>query len=118
MAASTIIGCAMLLIVSAAERSGGELLPPDTARRVFTRPGWCSQGAIGTDWRRNKYAKYLEATCTAGCGTRQAAWSVKLDTLDPGLYVITAYSTDLVGNVGPYAYPQLPVALVPRSEVK
>ena len=30
VAASSIIGCAMLLIVSAAERSSGELLPPDT----------------------------------------------------------------------------------------
>ena len=35
VAASTIIGCAMLLIVNAAERSSGELLPPDTARTVW-----------------------------------------------------------------------------------
>ena len=35
VAASTIILCAMLVVVSAAERSARELLPPDTARTLW-----------------------------------------------------------------------------------
>ena len=62
VAASTIILCAMLLLVSAAERSSGEPLPPDTARTLwdlsngvgllFALPAAALTGAVAVVARR------------------------------------------------------------------
>lgn len=49
-------------------------------------------GLLGTTTR--------QATCTSGCGTTSATWSVSTTGLF-GLYLVTASSTDVAGNVGP-----------------
>ena len=60
---------------------------------------------------------HLKATCISGCGTRQATWSVAPTRLDPGRYIVTAYSTDLAGNSGERT-PPLAVVLAGPDRTK
>jgi hypothetical protein len=48
------------------------------------------------------------ATCTSGCGTNAASWSVSTSGL-LGVYIVTATATDVAGNTG---LPSAPVILV------
>ncbi|MDQ6796774.1 MAG: hypothetical protein M3011_01905 [Actinomycetota bacterium] len=50
-----------------------------------------------------------QATCTSGCGTTAAKWSVSTKGLY-GVWVVTARSTDVAGNVGPPS-PSLVVSI-------
>ncbi len=49
-------------------------------------------GLLGTTVR--------QATCTAGCGTTAATWTVSTGGL-LGIYTVTAAATDVAGNTGP-----------------
>lgn len=43
----------------------------------------------------------LPATCTAGCGTTAATWSVSTSGLKAGAYTVTASASDVASNTGP-----------------
>lgn len=48
----------------------------------------------------------LAATCTSACGTTSVTWSVTVPAdVSPGLYSVTAASSDLAGNAGPASNP-------------
>jgi hypothetical protein len=51
----------------------------------------------------------VEATCATGCGGLSATWRATGPVLAPGLYTVTARSTDRAGNVGP---PSAPVVIL------
>jgi len=47
-----------------------------------------------------------QATCTSGCGTTAATWSVSTAGL-LGIYTVTATATDVAGNTGTRSPPVL-----------
>jgi len=46
-------------------------------------------------------ATTLPATCTAGCGTNAATWTVSTSGLRAGAYTVTASASDVASNTGP-----------------
>jgi hypothetical protein len=46
------------------------------------------------------------ATCVSGCGTTSSGWTVSLQGVAPGLYTVSARSSDVADNVGASTLPR------------